>query len=143
MAKSGTPQPTPVLQQEMGTLEVAEAVFHDLFAGAIAGVPGVASVSRMSGGLFGRGGDSVRVERGAGEVAFSVNVSVHYEVNIPKLAGEVRDRASGAVEHLTGYTVRAVNVTIDHILPPQPPTAEQEEPLGEPIPEIPPVPDEE
>jgi uncharacterized alkaline shock family protein YloU len=144
MGKDVAPDETPVLKQELGTLEVAEEVFHDLFAEAIANVPGVASVSRTSGGLFGRGGDSVRVERGAGEVAFSVAVSVHYDVNIPQVAGQLREEASRIVEALTGYKVRAVNVTIDHILPPQPPIAEEQaQPTGEDIPDIPPVPDEE
>lgn len=144
MAKDVAPDEAPVLEQELGTLEVAEGVFHDLFAEAIANVPGVASVSRTSGGLFGRGGDSVRVERGAGEVAFSVAVSVHYDVNIPRVAGQLRDEASRVVEALTGYKVRAVNVTIDHILPPRPPTAEErEQTIGEDLPAIPPVPDEE
>ena len=143
MARGKAPQEARVLEQKLGTLEVAEGVFHDLFAESIAAVPGVASVSRVSGGIFGRGGDSVRIERGAGEVAFSIALSVHYEVNIPKLAGELRQRASGVVEELTGYKVRAVNVTIDHILPPRPPQTEQEQPTGDAVPEIPPVPDEE
>jgi len=39
--------------------------------------------------------------------------------------------------------VRAVNVTIDHILPPVPAAAEQQEPAGDDVPDIPPVPDEE
>ncbi|MFW6108703.1 MAG: Asp23/Gls24 family envelope stress response protein [bacterium] len=144
MGKDVAPDEAPVLEQELGTLEVSEEVFHDLFAEAVAHVRGVASVSRGAGGLFGRSGDSVRVERGAAEVAFSVTVSVHYDVNIPDVAGQLRDEASRVVEALTGYKVRAVNVTIDHILPPQPPTAEeQEQPTGESIPDIPPVPDEE
>jgi len=143
MGKDSTPQEPPVLQQALGSLEVTEAVFHGLFAEAIDAMPGVASVSRMSGGLFHRSQDTLRVERGAGEVAFSVNLSVHYEVNIPKLAADLRRRARAAIEELTGYTVRAVNVTIDHILPPLSAGAEQEEPVGDDIPEIPPVPDEE
>jgi len=143
MGKDSTPQEPPVLQQALGSLEVSEAVFHDLFAEVIDAMPGVASVSRTSGGLFHRSHDSVRVERGAGEVAFSVNLSVHYDVNIPKLATELRGRARAAIEELTGYTVRAVNVTIDHILPPVPAAAEQQEPAGDDVPDIPPVPDEE
>jgi uncharacterized alkaline shock family protein YloU len=132
-----------VIEQELGTLEVAEGVFHDLFAEAIEAVPGVAAVSRTAGGLFHRSHDSVRVERGGGEVAFSVNLSVTYDVNIPSLAGQLRERASEAIEELTGYRIRAVNITIDHILPPRPLKAEQDEPMGDNIPELPPVPDEE
>ena len=143
MAKDKTPAQPPVLQQELGTLEVAEPVFQDLFVEAVADLPGVASLRREPGGLFSRGGQAVRVERGGGEVAFSVCLSVHYDVNIPKLAGELRERASAALEQVTGYKVRAVNVTIDHILPPQPPRPEQEPPAGDNVPEMPPVPDEE
>jgi len=143
MAKEAPPQEAPVIAQELGTLEVAEAVFHDLFAEAIEAVPGVAGVSRTPGGIFHRSRDTVRVERGAGEVAFSVNLSVTYDVNIPSLAGELRRLASDAIEELTGYRVRAVNITIDHILPPRPLKAEEDKPIGDNIPELPPVPDEE
>ena len=143
MAKQRPSQAPPALEQELGSLEVAEGVFRDLFTEAIGRVPGVAALNRPAAGLFGRSGDAVTIERGGGEVAFSVALSVHYDVNIPDLAAELRQQVGSAIEEATGYKVRAVSVTIDHILPPRSPAAEQDEPTGNRIPEIPPVPDEE
>ena len=143
MTKSATPHNAPVLEQELGTLEVGEGVFRRLFTDVITGVDGVASLSRPSSGLFGRGGEAITVERGQGEVAFSVTLNVHYDVNIPTLAADVRHLAGEAVGHVTGYKVRAVSLTIDHILPSHSPAQEQEAPAGDPIPDPPPVPDEE
>lgn len=143
MVRDATAQNAPALGQELGSLEVSEDVFRRLFTQAITDVEGVAALSRPSSGLFGRGGEAVRIERGQGEVAFSVTLNVHYDVNIPTLAANVRHGASETIEHITGYKVRAVSLTIDHILPPKSPPQGQDEPAGDNIPDLPPVPDEE
>jgi len=117
-----------VLKQELGALEVAESVFRDLARKAASEVEGVV-VGKRSGGLFRRGsGPAVQVERGEGEVAFSISLTVRYDVRIPQLVEELRQKVKSTVESTTGYRVRAINVTVEHILPPDvEPEAEPDE----------------
>jgi uncharacterized alkaline shock family protein YloU len=111
----------PILEQELGTLEVMDRVFHDIARRVAAETDGVAGLSKAPVGLFRRAAaDGVEVERGLGEVAFSVNLIVQYDVSIPKVAAELRHRLMAATEQATGYHVRAVNVAIDRIMPPLP-----------------------
>jgi len=141
MTKDKPTEAAPVVRQNLGKLEVAEGVFRDIFRQAIADVAGVASVVRGPSGIFGIGGaeDGVRVERGGGgEVAFSVALTVHYEVSVPDMVTELRQRATAAIEEATGYKVRAINVTIEHILPPEREEPEATAPQGDNAPEIPP-----
>lgn len=109
-----------VVKQELGTLEVAEQVFRDLAMKAIGSLEGVASVGRP-GGIFRRrsAAQGVQIERGQGEVAFAIQLSVRYDVRIPELVEELRQRIRDEVEGATGYKVRVVNVTVEHIAPPE------------------------
>jgi len=121
MADESTRAASAAVRQELGTLEVADAVFRDLALKAVSDVGGVAGVGR-SGGLFRRrsAADAVEVERAEGEVAFAIRLSVRYDVRIPEMVGELRERVKALVEETTGYRVRAVNLTVEHILPPEP-----------------------
>jgi len=112
--------PGGVLRQDLGTLEVAEEVFRDLVRKVARDVAGVASVGRPS-GLFRRSStvDAVQVERGEDEVAFSIGLTVRYDVRIPELVEELRGRVKATVESITGYRVRAIHITVEHILPPE------------------------
>ncbi len=127
-----------VVRQELGTLEVADQVFRDLVRKVACDVAGVAGVGR-SGGLFRRGGaaEAVQVERAQGEVAFAISISVRYDVRIPELVEELRRRVKSAVEETTGYKVRAVSVTVEHILPPEAPRGDA---APQAVPDLPPMP---
>ena len=118
MSDEATPAATAVVQQELGTLEVAEQVFRDLALKALGDMEGVANIGR-AGGLFRRRSvaQALQVERGEGEVAFSIHLSVRYEVRIPELVDELRQRIRDEVESATGYRVRVINVTVEHIVP--------------------------
>jgi len=145
MARESLAQALPVLEQELGTLEVHDGVFCSLAARAIARVPGVAAVGRGASGLFRLGSrpDVVQVERGQGEVAFSVHLTVRYEVCIPEMMVELRRALIEAIEPTTGYKVRAIKATVDHILPPLPPLPTQDEAAGDAAPETSPIPETE
>lgn len=120
MPEESEAAPSGVLRQSLGTLEVTEEVFRDLVRKVARDVPGVASVGRPS-GLFRRtsAADAVQVERGEGEVAFSIGLTVCYDVRIPELVEELRGRVKSTVESITGYRVRAIHITVEHILPPE------------------------
>ena len=129
----------PIIEQELGTLEVMDQVFHDIARRVAAETDGVAGLSRPPTGFFRRTPSrSVEVERGLGEVAFSVGLVVQYDVSIPDVAAELRERLMAATEQATGYHVRAVNISIDRIqppLPPLPPQVETQDLPPEPEPE--------
>jgi len=149
MAKGTSAGSAAVVQQELGTLEVADQVFRELVRRVVAEEPGVAAVRRAPTGFFRRSsGDAIRLERGQGEVAISINLSVRYDVRIPEMVEALRERIKAAVSQTTGYSVRAVNVTVDHILPPKseeeeakPPQDAVPEPRGDEAPEPPPMPE--
>jgi uncharacterized alkaline shock family protein YloU len=148
MSREPVGQASPVLQQQLGTLEVASRVFQDIVCRVAREVPGVADVCRTVPGFFRRArpAEAVRVERGQGEVALSVRLTVRYDVCIPDMVAELRRRATAAIEAGTGYRVRAMNVTIDKILSPRPERPERperREPAGPPgvrIPDLPQTP---
>lgn len=137
--------PPPVIEQELGMLEVSAQVFRDVASRTLSQVKGVAVVGRAAGGLFRRGArtEVVGVERGRGEVAFSVHLTVCYDVCIPDLMRELHKHLTADVETATGYKIRTVNVTIDHILPPVPARPAADGPVPDNIPDLPPVPDQE
>jgi len=120
MSKDASPEPAAVVQQELGTLEVADQVFCDLVRRVVGETEGVAATRRVSSGFFRRSSaaEKVQLERGEGEVAVSLTLSARYEVRIPEAVEGLRRRVRSAIEEMTGYSVRAINVTIDHILPP-------------------------
>ena len=130
------------IRQELGTLEVADQVFRDLAVKAAMDVGGVAAVGRGA-GLFRRksAADAVQVERGEGEVAFSLSLSARYDARIPEMVEELRQRVKAVVEATTGYAVRAVNITVEHIVPPQAPPERRKASPGPPeLPKAPPIP---
>jgi uncharacterized alkaline shock family protein YloU len=135
---------SPVVEQELGTLEVADQVFCDIATRALSQVQGVAVVGRAHTGLFRLGVTApVSVERGQGEIALDVHLTVRYNVSIPDMMRDVQERVSRDIEDATGYRVRKINVTVDNILPPVPKASESPSSNGESIPNLPPVPDTE
>jgi len=116
------PPPLPVAEGDTATLEAMGRMFQDIVGRAALSVPGVAALSRPHCGLLRRRpGEAVRVVVGPGEVSVSVLLTVRHEAIIPDLVADLRRRVTRAVEQSTGYRVRSLNVTIENILPPEPP----------------------
>ena len=137
MSSEPTASVSPVVEQKLGTLEVTDQVFCDIAARALSQVKGVAGVGKAPSGLFRLGAvPPVSVERGQAEVALSVHLTVRYNVSIPDMMRELNERVRRDIQDATGYTVRNINVAVDHILPPLP-----TKPAGARIPDLPPVPD--
>ena len=133
-------------QEELpGRLEIAPTVFADLVRRELAVTPEVAGLAKRPGGLFrrGMGGEDVAVECGEGELAIAAALTVRYDVRIPELVDRLRRRVRAAIEEMTGYRVRAFHVTIENILPPEPPQPEVAETEREPVPQPPPIPEQE
>jgi len=133
-------------QEELpGRLEIAPTVFSDLVRRELSATPEVAGLAKRPGGLFRRGGagEDVAVECGEGELAIAAALTVRYDVRIPDLVDGLRRRVRAAIEEMTGYRVRAFHVTIENILPPEPPQPEAAETEREPVPQPPPFPEQE
>jgi uncharacterized alkaline shock family protein YloU len=130
-----------VVEQELGTLEVTDQVFCDIATRALSEIKGVAVVGKAPSGLFRLGsGPPITVERGQAEVAFSMHLTVRYHVCIPDMMRELHERLSRDIRQATGYTLRHVSVTIDHILPPVPKSPEPAAPAADQLPAPPPLP---
>jgi uncharacterized alkaline shock family protein YloU len=136
MSDDGARATPATMRQELGTLEVADQVFRDLVLRASRDVAGVASLGR-SRCFFRRrcAIEGVEVERGEGEVAFSLHLSARYDVRIPDMVEGLRRRVTELVEASTGHKVRTIHITVEHILPPEA-AQERPKPSGGP-PELP------
>ena len=124
-----------LLEQPLGTLELADSVVRTIVhqeTTPVDGVMGVGGYTTEEGAKRLRRGSSlsgVKMERGPGEIALSLSVFVKYGVNIPGLAARVRERLSEAVLEMTGYQLRVANIIVDKVvMPPKPAETQPEEP---------------
>ena len=59
-----------------------------------------------------------------GSVTYHLKLEVLYGTKIPSLAEEIRRQLAGAIENMTGYTVKTVDITIERIVDPGEPDHE-------------------
>ena len=67
-----------------------------------------------------RRGESVKgvvLHKEGGQVSLDISITVQYGVCIRDLAQELLQRVRGAIEKMTCYEVRAVNITVDGVEP--------------------------
>ncbi|MCI2110124.1 MAG: Asp23/Gls24 family envelope stress response protein [Acidaminococcaceae bacterium] len=109
------------IPEEVGSVKVADEVLSIVASLAVAEIPGVAG---MSGSI--RGGISemlgkkdltkgVKVAAEGKSATLEVYVYIRYGYNIPDVAIAIQEKAKEAVESMTGYEVKAVNVHVEGI----------------------------
>ena len=109
------------IPEEVGSVKVADEVLSIVASLAVAEIPGVAG---MSGSI--RGGISemlgkkdltkgVKVVAEGKSATLEVYVYIRYGYNIPDVAISIQEKAKEAVESMTGYEVKAVNVHVEGI----------------------------
>ena len=109
------------IPEEVGSVKVADEVLSIVASLAVAEIPGVAG---MSGSI--RGGISemlgkkdltkgVKVVAEGKTATLEVYVYIRYGYNIPDVAISIQEKAKNAVESMTGYEVKAVNVHVEGI----------------------------
>ena len=108
-----------------GTVRFSEDVIADIARKEIVGTEGVAGVEEgfVRGALARVRGDAragIHIDIGEGEIALGVTMTVVYGASIPDVANAVRARVSKAIEDMTGYRVRAINVYVDKLAVPSP-----------------------
>lgn len=128
-----------------GRVEIVPEVFREIVSRELAGIPEVAGLAKRPSGLFRRSGagEGLSLECGEGELAIAAALSVRYDVRIPQMVEGLRRKVRSAVEEMTGYKVRAFQIRIENILPPDAPAPEAAESEPGPVPQPPPFPDKE
>ena len=120
--KSHTKTPR-VLDIEKGALncKIADSVIEKIVYNETLGIDGIVRFGgtghKENFNLFARGRKprGIIVEIGEDEVAVKINLSVKYGVNIPQLAGTIREKITQAIKGMTGYEVRAVSIEVGEI----------------------------
>ncbi|MDI5961726.1 Asp23/Gls24 family envelope stress response protein [Streptomyces sp. SL13] len=123
---------TDIKAEERGRTSIANDVVEKIAGMATREVPGVyglgAGMSRALGTMRDRvpGGSrdssvtrGVKVEVGEKEAAVDLDVVVEYDVDIMRLAGQIRSTVVSEVEGMTGLDVVEVNIAVDDVHLPQ------------------------
>ena len=105
-----------------GTVNLSEDVIAEIARKEVSSTDGVEAVEEgFVRGMIDRvRGDrhaGIHIDIGEGEVAFGITITARYGMNIPDLANAVRAKVIKAVEEMTGYRVRAVNIYVDKLAP--------------------------
>lgn len=113
--------------EERGRTSIADDVVEKIAGMAAREVPGVfslgAGMSRAIGSVRervpgGRGSSvtrGVKVEVGEKQAAVDLDVVVEYDVDIMRLAGDIRSTVVSEVEGMTGLDVVEVNIAVDDV----------------------------
>lgn len=110
--------PRPADPGERGSLRIDPLVVRKVAQHAADQVPGTTTVQRKLAGLgIGEHGSSATVTGEGGAVDIRVELALHYPASVREVAGAVRERVTGAVEHITSYRVRGVDVTVTALRP--------------------------
>ena len=123
------------LESVGGTTTIADTVVSQIAgiaAGEVEEVRLGGSGSRRAGEMFGRAKSSigrgsseesslnrsrgVSVEMGRSEVAVDLKIGFEYGIDLPDLAGKVREKVVNRIENLVGLAVREVNLTVTDIV---------------------------
>ena len=108
-----------------GTVNISDevvAVIASLAASEVKGVVGM--VSNMASGiaeLLGKKNLSkgVKITKDEAGVKLDLSIIVEYGAKIPDVAWDVQDKVKNEVESMTGYEVKAVNISVDGIAMPK------------------------
>lgn len=106
------------------SVDISKDVLVGIAGLALEGVKGVTPASppaRVGEVLAGRRVRGIAVQREGNFVTVDLTVNVDYGTAIPEIAGEVQRAVCDNIEVMTGLSVRAVNVTVQSVCPPDEP----------------------
>ena len=96
--------------EELGCIHISEEVLASLASGAVAEVEGVSGLMNVAPKKSGtRGVRLVLDEEGA---VVDVYILIRYGYAIPEVAGKTQNAVAAALESMTGFAVKAVNVHV-------------------------------
>jgi uncharacterized alkaline shock family protein YloU len=96
--------------EELGSIHISEEVLGTIAAGAAVEVEGISGMMSGSGKKAGSRGVRMTVDEDGAVV--DLYVMIRYGFAIPEVAERAQSAVSAAVEAMTGFTVKAVNVHV-------------------------------
>jgi len=96
--------------EELGSIHIAEEVLASIAAGAVADVEGISGLMNVASKKSGAKG--VRMALDEEGAVIDLYVMIRYGYAIPEVAGKLQSSVSGAIESMTGFAVKAVNVHV-------------------------------
>lgn len=96
--------------EELGCIHISEEVLASLAAGAAAEVEGISGLMNVAAKKSGTRGVRLVVDEDGAVV--DVYILIRYGYAIPEVAGKIQAAVSNAVESMTGFSVKAVNVHV-------------------------------
>lgn len=96
--------------EELGSIHISEDVLASLAAGAAAEVEGISGMMNVAAKKSGTRGVRLAVDEEGAVV--DLYVMIRYGYAIPEVAGKLQSAVSGAIESMTGFEVKAVNVHV-------------------------------
>ena len=96
--------------EELGSIHISEDVLAAVSAGAVAEVEGISGMMNMTNKKTAARG--VRVSFEEDSAVIDLYVLLRYGYAIPEVAEKIQNAVCSAVEAMTGFTVKAVNVHV-------------------------------
>lgn len=93
--------------EELGCIHISEDVLASIAAGAVAEVEGISGLMNVKSNARG-----VRLTADEDGAAIDLYVMIRYGYAIPEVADKLQSAVSGAIESMTGFDVKAVNVHV-------------------------------
>ena len=97
--------------EELGCIHISEDVLASIAAGAAAEVEGISGLMNLAAKKSNARGVRLSVDDEEGAV-IDLYVMIRYGYAIPEVAGKLQGGVSGAIESMTGFAVKAVNVHV-------------------------------
>ena len=95
--------------EELGCIHISQDVLASIAAGAAAAVEGISGLMNLAKKSGARG---VRLTLDDDGAAVDLYVMIRYGYAIPEVAEKIQTAVSNAIESMTGFPVKAVNVHV-------------------------------
>ena len=96
--------------EELGCIHISQDVLASISAGAVAEVEGISGMMNVAAKKSGARGVRLSVDNEGACV--DLYVMVRYGYAIPEVAEKIQTAVSNAIESMTGFPVKAVNVHV-------------------------------
>ena len=97
--------------EELGCIHISEDVLASIAAGAAAEVEGISGLMNLAAKKSNARGVRLSVDDEEGAV-IDLYVMIRYGYAIPEVAEKIQNAVSGAIESMTGFSVKAFNVHV-------------------------------
>ena len=96
--------------EDLGCIHISEEVLASIAAGAAAEVEGISGLMSLAAKKSAAKG--VRLSMSEEKAVVDLYVMIRYGYPIPEVAGKIQAAVSNAIESMTGFGVKAVNVHV-------------------------------